>query len=114
MKQTHPWVEEFPGAITVCGMDGIILEMNGRSKESFAEYGGGELMGRDLRDCHPPAAREKIDSMLASGEKNVYTIEKDGVRKLIYQAPWYIGGKRAGIVEMSLEIPEKMRHFRRG
>jgi hypothetical protein len=49
--------------------------------------------------------------MLATGQANVYTIEKDGVKKLIYQAPWYREGEYAGFVEISLEIPAEMPHF---
>ena len=112
--QTHDWVEEFPGAVTVCDIDGNIVEMNGRAKATFAKDGGEKLIGKNLRDCHPPAVRVQIDDMLASGEKNVYTIEKNGVRKLIYQTPWYKDNERMGLVEISLEIPEKMRHFKRG
>ncbi|MDD4307701.1 MAG: PAS sensor protein [Thermoplasmata archaeon] len=107
----HDWVEEFPGAVTVCDMEGIILEMNERAKATFSK--DGPLIGRNLRDCHPPKANAMIDAMLASGEKNVYTIEKNGVHKLIYQTPWFRDGVRAGLVEISLEIPEKMPHFKR-
>ncbi|MFH0816195.1 MAG: PAS domain-containing protein [Methanobacteriota archaeon] len=109
----HQWVDEFPGAITVCAKDGTILEMNKRSEKTFVRDGGKKLVGKDLRQCHPPAARVKIDSMMASGRTNAYTIEKDGVKKLIYQAPWYEDGKRLGLVEISLEIPKRMRHFKR-
>jgi hypothetical protein len=41
----------------------------------------------------------------------VYTIEKNGVRKLIFQAPWFQDGKYAGLVELALEIPAEMPHF---
>jgi len=43
----------------------------------------------------------------------VYTIQKSGVKKLIYQAPWFQEGKYAGFVELSLPIPETMPHFDR-
>ena len=81
--QAYDWVEQFPGAITVCDMDGTIVEMNEHSKAAFAKDGGESLVGKDVRDCHPPAARAQIDDMLASGEKNVYTIEKKGIKKKI-------------------------------
>jgi len=42
---------------------------------------------------------------------NAYTIEKRGVRKLIYQAPWFRDGIVQGLVELSLEIPDAMPHF---
>jgi hypothetical protein len=40
--------------------------------------------------------------------------EQNGKKKLIYQAPWYDNdGKVAGLVEISLLIPEDMPHYRR-
>jgi len=112
-KEPNQWVSEFQGAITVCDRDGTILEMNDKAVEIFERYGGADLIGKSLMDCHPPAAQEKIRELLASGKTNAYTIEKNGVKKLIYQAPWFLDGKRAGLVELSLEIPEEMPHFMR-
>jgi hypothetical protein len=109
----HDWVDEFPGAVTVCALDGTILEMNAKSEATFAKYGGRALAGSDVRACHPPAARAKLEELLATGKTNAYTIEKGGVRKLIYQAPWYKNGELAGLVELSLEIPENIPHFKR-
>lgn len=65
-------------------------------------------------DCHPEPARSKLRGLLESGGSNVYTIEKGGVRKLIYQAPWSSGGERRGMVELSLELPAEMAHHVRG
>ena len=42
---------------------------------------------------------------------NVYTIEKNGIKKLIYQSPWFEKGVMKGLVELSLEIPFDMPHF---
>jgi hypothetical protein len=42
---------------------------------------------------------------------NVYTVERKGKRKLIYQTPWYQGKKYGGFVELILEIPAQMPHF---
>ena len=42
---------------------------------------------------------------------NVYTIEKNGIKKLIYQSPWFENGEMKGLVELSLEIPFEMPHF---
>ena len=108
------WVEEFPGAITVCDADGIILEMNARAATVFAAEGGRALIGSNALACHPEKARAIMREMLASGQKNVYTIEKNGVKKLIYQSPWYREGAYAGFVELSLEVPAELPHFVRG
>ena len=52
--------------------------------------------------------------MLREGTTNAYTIEKRGVRKLIYQTPWYEEGKVAGLVEYSIVLPPDMPHKVRG
>ncbi len=109
--QNHPWIKEFPGAVTVCDPQGVILEMNERAAQVFAGDGGMALVGRSLFDCHPEPARLKVQALLEAGQKNVYTIEKNGVKKLIYQSPWYQDGQYAGFVELSLEIPFEMPHF---
>ncbi len=109
----NEWIREFPAAITVCDKDGIILEFNNRAQETFADDGGSALIGTNVLDCHPEPARSILQSMLAAGQKNIYTIQKAGVKKLIYQSPWYRNGVYAGFVELSLPIPDAMPHFSR-
>jgi transcriptional regulator with PAS, ATPase and Fis domain len=101
----HDWIKEFPAAITVCDAEGIILEMNDKAAKTFAADGGRKLIGSNMLDCHPEPARTKTERLLSSRERNVYTIEKNGVKKMIYQSPWYKNGEYAGFVELSLEIP---------
>lgn len=108
------WVKELKAAITVCDRDGIALEMNDRAAETHAKDGGRDLIGKSLLDCHPGRSREVFEELLRTGRLNAYTIEKDGVRKLIYQAPWYEGGELMGIVELSLPVPWELPHFVRG
>lgn len=110
---THPpdWASEFPAAITVCDADGTILYLNERACRTFEHDGGAALVGRNALDCHPEPARTKMRTLLASGRRNAYTIEKNGVRKLIYQSPWYERGSYRGFVELSLEIQDPMPHF---
>ena len=107
----NDWIPSFPAAITVCDPSGIILLMNEKACESFAEDGGAALIGTNLLDCHPEPSRTKVADLLKSRTLNVYTIEKAGIKKLIYQSPWYVEGKYAGIVELSLPIPWEMPHF---
>jgi PAS domain-containing protein len=99
------WVPQFPAAITVCDREGIILEMNDRSARTFAEDGGASLVGSNVLDCHPEAARAKLVRLLAEGQRNIYTIEKNGIKKLIFQTPWYSQGVYRGFIEFSFEIP---------
>jgi transcriptional regulator with PAS, ATPase and Fis domain len=108
---TIPWAKEFPGEITVCDAAGVILEMNDRAAKTFAKDGGRGLVGSNLLDCHPEPSRSKLQEMLAAGKPNAYTIEKGGVKKLIYQAPWYEDGQFRGLVELSFVLPDALPHF---
>jgi hypothetical protein len=85
--------------------------MNDKSAKAFEKEGGHKLIGSNMLDCHPDPAREKTERLLAARAKNVYTIEKNSVKKLIYQSPWYKNGEYAGFVELSLEIPVEISHF---
>jgi len=105
------WVQGFPGAMTVCDRGGVILYMNDTAARVFEKDGGFALIGSNVLDCHPEPARSKLLDMLRSGQSNVYTIEKKGVKKLVHQSPWYENGEYAGFVELSLAIPFEMPHF---
>jgi len=105
------WFKEFPGAITICDTEGLILDMNDTAEEIFAEDGGRGLIGKNVLDCHPEPARGQLERMLDKQQKNVYTIEKKGKKKLIYQTPWYKDGVYSGFIELSIEIPFEMPHF---
>ncbi|MDD5571910.1 MAG: PAS domain-containing protein [Bacteroidales bacterium] len=105
------WTNEFDASITVCDSEGTIIEMNKKSIDTFEKYGGAKLIGTNLFDCHPEPARSKLKEMIVSEKSNVYTIEKNGVRKMIIQKPWYEKGTCSGIVEISIEIPAQMEHF---
>jgi PAS domain-containing protein len=108
---THAWTKELPIAITVCDRQGTILEMNDRACEVFAKEGGAALVGKNLLDCHPPAAQAKVRGLLDGQAENLYTIEKRGRRKLIVQVPWRAEGEAQGVVELSIELPVELPHF---
>ncbi len=107
----HAWVDEFPGAVTVCDREGTILVLNRAACQVFEQDGGEALIGSNLLNCHPEPARNKLLEMMKNRQANVYTIEKSGKRKLIYQTPWYDQGEYAGFVELSLELPADLPHF---
>lgn len=108
------WVKELPVAITVCDKDAIVLEMNDKAAETFSKQGGKLLIGTSLFDQHQPRSCEMIKTMLATGEPNTYTISKNGQKKLIHQQPWFIDSEVAGLVEISIVLPDEMKHYDRG
>jgi transcriptional regulator with PAS, ATPase and Fis domain len=114
MPAENLWIREFPASVTVCDPQGIILEMNERAAETFAADGGFSLVGTNLLDCHPASARAKLEELMANRRQNVYTIEKKGVHKLVFQSPWFQNGDYAGFIEIVFVIPVELPHHVRG
>ena len=98
-------------AVTVCNEDGTIVYMNEKAALTFQKYGGMALIGKNLLDCHPEPARSKLGKMLITHESNSYTIEKNGIKKMIYQVPRFEEKIFKGYIEFSMEIPFEMPHF---
>lgn len=97
------WANELPFvAITISDKNGKIIEMNERSVMTFQKSGGRELIGKQLMDCHSQRSKEMIQQMMTSPQTNAYTIEKEGLKKLIYQTPWYENGEFGGLESFQL------------
>lgn len=99
-------------AITVCDKEGNILDMNQRSADVNSQ--GSKIVGSNLFGCHPERAAAILKDLLENEKLNAYTIEKKGVKKLIYQVPWYDEGEFGGLIEISLPIPFDIPHYVRG
>ena len=95
-------------AVTICAKDGTILDMNGKSRRTFLKPGQEEIIGKNVLDCHPEPARSLLDDMLRNPRTNVYTVEKEGLKKLIFQTPWYDGEEYAGFMELSIVLPAEI------
>lgn len=108
------YFDELFMAVTVCDIKGTILYMNKKSIQTFSKDGGAALIGKSLLECHPEPARRKLMELLENQKSNTYTIEKNGVKKMIHQTPWFENGKYKGLIEFSFEIPQELPHFIRG
>jgi len=106
-----PWFDQLPCSVTVCDSKYRILYLNDRSAEVNASDGGKSLVGKNLLDCHPPEAAAKLRKVMKSVRPNVYTVENEGVRKVVYQSHWKSRGKLAGLVEITFELPLDAPHF---
>lgn len=106
------WASNLPYAVTVCDADCKIIYMNERSKATFSP--DKDIIGTNLMQYHPERAQKMIRHMLETGDTNTYTIRKRGQKKIIHQAPWRDDeGKIAGLVELSIPIPDEMPHYDR-
>jgi hypothetical protein len=107
------WIEKLDGNVIVSNAEGTIVYMNETAIRNYEKDGGAALIGQNLMDCHNEDSRAKILEIMTTHLKNVYTIEKRGRKKIIYQTPLMDGDVFNGIVELSLEIPFEMPHYRR-
>lgn len=109
-KTLPDWAWGMNCAVTVCDADCKIIYMNERARMTFAAHG--DLIGRNLLDCHNERSVAIIRGLLASGGQNCYTIEKGGLRKMIFQTAWRrADGSVGGLVELSMVIPNEMPHY---
>lgn len=108
------YFEEADIAITICDAEGRILEMNKQSREVNCPEGVETLVGKNILPFHPEPALSLLKAMMQNETKHVYTIEKKGKKKLIYQIPWYKEGVYSGFIELSMIIPFEMPHKVRG
>jgi len=105
---TYDWVEHYPAAVSVCDTQGTIIAINKLALELFSKYGGVNLIGASLFDCHPEPANGIIRRLLREHTSNTYFTEKNGVRKLVHQTPWYHEGQFAGLTETIIILPDQI------
>lgn len=108
-EQIPQWANEMNCAITVCDKEGVILYMNEKAKATFAKHG--DMIGKNLMGCHNERSKSIIKHLLETGGYNAYTIEKQGLRKMIYQSAWKENGEVKGLCEISMIIPTEMPHY---
>ena len=74
---------------------------------------GFDLIGHSAITCHKEPTQSKVRKIYKEQQFNIYSIKLGGKKQLVYQAPYFIGGKFSGIVEMVLDLPDDMPHFDR-
>ncbi len=100
------YFDEINAAVTVSNCEGVVLYQNEKSVKV-----NGDVRGQSMIPCHNERSREIISRLISEGGTNVYTIEKKGIHKLIYQTVWREDGEVCGLVEFSIETPEEMPHY---
>ncbi|MDE6280215.1 MAG: PAS domain-containing protein [Oscillospiraceae bacterium] len=82
-------LEQDRSAVVLCDLEHTIIYMNPSAGERYAKYGGMELVGRSLLDCHSPQSNVMIqkvaDWFLQSAEHNlIYTFRNEKENKDVY------------------------------
>lgn len=110
----NEWVKEIDIAVTVTDSEGRYIEMNDKSLKTFEKDGGARLIGTDMMLCHNENSKSILKDIIESGRKNIYIVEKEGLKKLIFQSPWTKDGEFQGLVELSIVLPEEIEVKKRG
>ena len=110
MQKTFDYLENVAFAATVCDKDGTVLYQNARARKR-----DGGVVGQNLYDCHSRKSQEAIRHMIETGESNPYEIIRHGRRRLLHQTPWFEeqGGSVAGLIEISIDLPDHYPIFNR-
>ncbi len=112
MYDLPDWVSSFPAAVTVSDLELSIVYMNEAAIANYSADGGKALLGKKMLGCHNENSKAIIQRLIKDGGTNVYTIEKAGRKKLIYQSDWKDKeGKIAGLVEVSMVLPGNLPHY---
>jgi len=104
--QAKAWADEMDIMLTVCDLNGTIVYMNQTSVMGFHKYGGAELIGKSLFNCHLPQSQLIIKNMLEFPQVNTHIIHKNNERRLIRMFPWIEKGEHKGLIELNFEIPD--------
>ena len=107
------FIDKIECGITVSDENGVITYMNDKSAEIFLNDGGRNLIGKSMYDCHSENSNNQIQAMMSLGSSNIYSIEKNGKKKLICQYAYPTNSDKYGLVEISIELPQEIPHFKR-
>ena len=70
-------------AITITDINDNIIYMNDKAASIFSET----QLGDNLMQCHTQSSNEIINTLKKENKTNTYTINKNGIKKLIHQTP---------------------------
>ena len=71
-ENPYPWADGMDCAVTVCDTGGTILYMNDKARTTFARHG--DMVGKNLFDCHGERSREIIRRLLAAQESRASSV----------------------------------------
>lgn len=84
-------IDQDRAAVVICSLDHKIIYMNPAAAANYHKYGGAELLGKSLLDCHGAHSNERIKEVVAwfgkSEENNliyIYIIMKNRTKMYIW------------------------------
>lgn len=91
-------------AIVICNLEHEIIYMNPAAAVSYGKYGGTQLVGSNLLECHNPKSGEKIQQVVDwfAADRNhniVYTFHNEKQNKDVYMVALREEGNLIGYYE---------------
>lgn len=91
-------------SVVICNLEHEIIYMNPAGMQNYAKWGGEQLLGQNLLNCHNPQSVEKIKKVVewfaASPENNiVYIFHNEKKNKDVYMIALREGEKLIGYYE---------------
>lgn len=91
-------------SIVICNLEHEIIYMNQVAIDHYEKRGGGELIGKNLLECHNQESKEKIQQVIdwfSSDEAHniVYTFHNDKQNKDVYMVALREEGELIGYYE---------------
>jgi sensor histidine kinase regulating citrate/malate metabolism len=106
------WIKDFSVAVVLCDTKGVITYLNDQAVAMYEPFGGKALLGKSVFECHKQqASNDKMIEIMQTRKPHVYTTERKGVKRLIYQTPHIVNDEVIGIIELAIVIPYEMPHF---
>lgn len=106
------WYEDYAAAVVVCDRNGVITYLNEQAIAMYEPFGGRALIGQCVFNCHKmQASNDKMLEIMETRKPHSYTTERNGIKRLIYQAPHVVDDEVIGIIELAIIIPFDMPHF---
>lgn len=104
-------------AIVICNLQHEIIYMNVAAVKNYEKFGGEQLMGKNLLNCHNPKSRERIEQVVQwfaeSKEHNlIYTFHNEKQNKDVYMVALREGEGLIGYYEKhEYRNPETMEMY---
>lgn len=97
-------IDQDRSAVVICNFEHEIIYMNPAAISSYGKYGGCDLVGKSIMDCHNAESCDKIRQVFkwfeASEEHNiVYTFHNEKQNKDVYMVALRDNGRLIGYYE---------------
>lgn len=98
------YLENVAFRATVCDRDGKVLYQNAKARSI-----DGDVVGKNLFDCHNEHSAKLIRHMIETGESHTLESIHGGKRSLFHRTPWYkdADGEVAGLIELGIDLPDR-------